>query len=80
MEWYYDEHRVEGPSMKEGDKVYLLQRNLKTRQLSDKLDFKKVGPFTIQEKVAQSNFQLKLPKSMRLRTHVFYISLLEPAP
>ena len=28
---YYDERRVEGPPLKEGDKVYLLRRNLKTR-------------------------------------------------
>jgi hypothetical protein len=31
MERYYDECRVEGPPLEEGDKVYLLCRNLKIR-------------------------------------------------
>jgi len=33
--------------LKEGDKAYLLRKNIKTKRLSDKLDHKKLGPFEI---------------------------------
>jgi hypothetical protein len=80
MKVYYDRHRVEGPPLKEGDKVYLLRRHIRTKRPSNKLDFKKIGPFEIEEKVSSSNYVLKLPKTMRLRTRNFHVSLLEPAP
>ena len=37
------------PQLKEGDKVYLLTKNLKTRKRSKKLDYIKVGLFLITE-------------------------------
>jgi hypothetical protein len=80
MRVHYDKHRVEGPPLEEGDKVFLLTRNLRTKRPSKKLDFKKIGPFKIAKKISTSNYELDLPRTMRLRTHVFHISLLEPAP
>ncbi|AEO55973.1 hypothetical protein MYCTH_2043746, partial [Thermothelomyces thermophilus ATCC 42464] len=80
MKNYYDKHRLEGPRLERGDKVYLIARNLRTKRPSTKLDFKKVGPFVIKERISTSNYRLSLPSSMRLRTDVFHISLLEPAP
>ena len=38
-----------GPQLKEGDRVYLLIKNLKIRKRSKKLDHVKVGPFLITE-------------------------------
>jgi len=35
------------PLLKEGDKVYLYTKNLKSKRLSKKLDYVKVGPFLI---------------------------------
>ena len=64
--------------MKEGDKVYLLRRNIKTTRPSDKLDYVKIGPFRIQEQTGKVNYQLELPKGMRIHP-VFHVSLLEPA-
>ena len=46
---------------------------------SNKLDFKKIGPFKILEKRSTVNYKLELPKGMRIHP-VFHISLLEPAP
>ena len=80
MKKYYDEHRLEGPRLERGDKVYLISRNLRTKRPSKKLDFRKIGPFKVEEKISTSNYRLSLPASMKLRTHVFHISLLEPAP
>ena len=66
------------PAFKRGDKVYLLRKHIKTKRLSTKLDFKKLGPFKILEKISSVNYQLQLPKNSRLHL-VFHVSLLEPA-
>jgi hypothetical protein len=79
MKQYYDKNRLEGPYLARGDKVYLISRNLRTKRLSRKLDFKKLSPFKIDEYILQFNYRLVLPVSMKLRTNVFYISLLELA-
>ncbi|KAL0935757.1 reverse transcriptase domain protein [Colletotrichum truncatum] len=79
MRKYADKTRVEGPTLKEGDSVYLLRRNIKTKRPSDKLDFKKLRPFEITKKVSNVNFKLALPDSIKCHP-VFHISLLEPAP
>jgi hypothetical protein len=76
---YYNQHRLEGPRLKEGDKVYLSRRNIKTTRPSDKLDYKKIGPFEIEKKIGTVNYRLKLPKNMRIHP-VFHVALLEPAP
>jgi len=76
---YYNSKRIEGPTLQEGDKVYLLRKNFKTQRPSDKLDFKKLGPFAIKKVIGPVNYELKLPKTMEMHP-VFHISLLEPAP
>ena len=65
------------PLLKEGDKVYLLQKHIKTQQPSTKLDFKKLGPFEITKKIGPVNFKLKLLDKSKLHP-VFHVSLLEP--
>ena len=66
------------PTLKEGGLVYLLRKHIKTQRLSTKLDFKKLRPFKILEKIGLVNYCLQLPKESRLHL-VFYISLLKPA-
>jgi hypothetical protein len=68
-----------GPTLKEGDKVYLLQKNVATKRLSDKLDHKKLGLFKIVEIKSLVNYRLKLPRTIKIHL-VFYVSLLKPAP
>jgi hypothetical protein len=70
--------RVEGPTLKEGDKVYLWRRNIKTKRASKKLDFLKLGPFKIKSVKGPVNYELYLPKKMRIHP-VFHVSLLEKA-
>jgi len=79
MATYANRKRSVEPPLQKGDKVYLLRRNIDTKRPSDKLDFKKLGPFEIQEKLSTVNFLLKLPYDSRLHP-VFHVSLLEPAP
>ena len=67
-----------GPELKEGNKVYLLRKNVKTKRPSNKLDYKKLGPFKIDKKIGSVNYKLKLPKTIEIYP-VFHISLLELA-
>ncbi|KAK6224224.1 reverse transcriptase domain protein [Colletotrichum tabaci] len=79
MKKYSDPSRMTGPSFEEGDSAYLIRRNIKTKRPSDKLDYKKLGPFEITQKISDVNFKLKLPDTMKVHP-VFHIALLEPAP
>lgn len=62
---------------KEGDHVWLLATNIKSRRPTKKLDDKKLGPFEILERISDYAYRLKLPPTMR--THdVFHAKLLFP--
>jgi transposase InsO family protein len=80
MAKYYDRKHQKGPDFKKGEKVFLLQRNIRTKRPSRKLDHLKLGPFIIEEKIGRVNYRLQLPESMKRIYPVFHISLLEPAP
>jgi hypothetical protein len=73
---YYDGYRNIELILKEKDKVYLIQRNIQTKQLSIKLDHKKLGLFKIKRIIRLVNYKLVLPKTINIYL-VFYISLLE---
>jgi hypothetical protein len=60
-----------------GDKVWLLRRNLKTSHLCNKLDFRRLGPFSVFKQINDVAFRLELPPSMKIHP-VFHVSLLEP--
>lgn len=75
---YVNKKRKTAPLLKEGDKVYLLTKNLRTRRPTKKLDKVKVGPFFISKQISPVNFRLELPKDAKIHP-VFHISLLEPA-
>ena len=79
MAHYYDRKHQKAPELKKGDKVYLLRKNIKTNRPNNKLDFKKLGPYTIKDKINDVTFRLQLPESSKIH-NVFHISLLEPAP
>jgi transposase InsO family protein len=79
----YNKRRTDAPSLKEGEKVYLKRRNfhqkkfhVKTKRSSTKLDNLKLGPFLIDKELGHDNYQLRLPKTMKIHP-VFHISRLE---
>ena len=73
---YYNRKQSVGPSLKEGDKVYLLRKNIATKRLSNKLDYKKLRLFKIIKIKSLVNYYLKLLKTIKIYL-VFYISLLK---
>ncbi|KAG9194056.1 hypothetical protein G6011_04091 [Alternaria panax] len=74
-----NKQRIEGPTFKKGDKVFLSRQNLKTKRPSKKLDNLRVGPFEILEEIGTVNYKLQLPPGMRVHP-VFHKKLLERAP
>src|SRR5258708_40135610 len=78
MTLYANKFRLGRSRLRKGDLVYLLRRNIKIIRPTDKLDFKKIGPFKIKRNIRDINFELHLPLIMRIYL-IFYISLLEPA-
>jgi len=75
-----NKNRVEGPTFKEGDKVFLKRGiHIKTNRPSGKLDHLRLGPFKVIEVRGPVNYKLELPKSMKIHP-VFHVSRLEPAP
>ena len=78
MAKYYNSRRIRGPILKEGDKAYLLRKNIKTTRPSSKLDYTKLGPFRISKVLGPVNYELDLPTKMRIHPN-FHVSLLEPA-
>jgi hypothetical protein len=73
---YYNKYYNIEPMFKEGDKVYLIQRNIQIKQPSTKLDHKKLGLFKIKRITGPVNYELVLPRTMKIHP-VFHISLLE---
>jgi hypothetical protein len=74
---FADTSRLPAPDYKVGDKVWLLRRHISTTRPSDKLDFKRLGPFDITKVLSPAAIQLRLPLSMQVHP-VFHVSLLEP--
>ncbi|KAG8935233.1 hypothetical protein FRC01_005489 [Tulasnella sp. 417] len=77
---YYNQHATAAPVFAPGDMVWLLRKNIKTRRPSDKLDFKRIGPFRVVERIGERDvYRLDLPSSMGKTHPVFNVVYLEPA-
>jgi hypothetical protein len=74
---YYDRYCNIEPIFKGGDKIYLIQQNIQTKQPNAKLDHKKLGLFKIKKVAGLVNYELVLPKTMNIHP-VFHIFFLEP--
>jgi hypothetical protein len=75
---YYNKSKLERSRFRERDLVYLLRRNIKTTRPSDKLDYKKFGPFRVKRNIKNISYELYLLLTIKIY-FIFYISLLEPA-
>ena len=57
--------------------IWLLRRHIKTTRPCDKLDYRRLGPFRILEKINDVTFRLDLPLQLRIHP-IFHSSFLEP--
>ena len=73
---YYNQSREPQPEFNIGNKVWLLRRFVTTKRPCSKLDYTRLGPFIITDKVGTRAFRLKLPSTMMIHP-VFHVSLLE---
>jgi hypothetical protein len=75
---YYNKLKLEGSRFREKDLVYLLRRNIKTTRSSNKLDYKKFGPFKVKRNIKNISYELYLSLTIRIYL-IFHIFLLESA-
>ena len=75
---YYNQKVSEGLDLKKGDKVYLLTKNFKSKRLSKKLNYIKIGLFKIISKVMEVLYRLNLLLKIKIYL-VYYIAMLKPA-
>ena len=66
MKRYYNTKRFKGPDLKEGDRVWLLYKNFKSWQLSKKLDYVRLGPFKVKQRVLLVMYKLNLLAKMKI--------------
>jgi len=66
MRKYYNLKKFKGLDLKKGDKVWLLYKNFKLRQLSKKLDYVKIRLFKIIEKISEVMYRLDLLTKMKI--------------
>ena len=78
--FYHNQHHAGALTLKERNKVYLLQKNIKMTRSSNKLNHVKIKPFKIIRDIKETSFELKLLKEMCWKHPVFYIFLLKSAP
>jgi len=61
---YYNQQHQEALKFRKRDKVYLLRKNIKIQRPNNKLNFKKIGPFEIEEQIGKVNYKLRLLENM----------------
>lgn len=61
-----------------GDLVWLSRRHLKTKRPSNKLDVRRIGPFTVKRMIGRNAAELILPANLSRLHPVFNVSLLMP--
>ena len=66
-----------GPDLKRENKVWLLYKNILSRQLSKKLNYIKLGLFKIKKKVTEVNYKLDLLAKIKIHL-IQYIAILKP--
>ena len=64
MIYYVNLKRSRRSIFKEGDKAYLLRKNIKTTKLSNKLDYTKLGSYRIKKILGLINYKLDLSKKI----------------
>jgi transposase InsO family protein len=73
----YDRWKNDAPQLRPGDRVWLETTHLSTDRPSPKLDWKRIGPLKILERLGPLTYRVELPATYKIH-NVFHISLLTP--
>lgn len=71
-------HRTPSQAYEVGDRVLLSAKNIRRAREARKLDWKRIGLYTIEKVISPYAYCLKLPDSVHLHP-VFHVSLLDQA-
>src|SRR3954471_10676209 len=77
MVYYYNRKYTKPPPLKEGDKVWLLRKNITLKRPNKKLDYKNLGPYPIKRKLSEEIYKLNLLKYLGIHP-IFHVLLLIP--
>jgi hypothetical protein len=77
MEKGANRNRIPAPRILEGTKVWLDARHIRTVRPSQKLDWKRLGPYVVKRMVSPYAYELELPVGLKIHP-VHHVSLLEP--
>ena len=78
MKKYYNQKKLKGLTFSEENMVYLAIKNIITKRLNKKLDYKYLRLYKVIKRILENNYQLDLPPKVRIYL-IFYISLLKDA-
>ncbi|SOV07143.1 uncharacterized protein UDID_18780 [Ustilago sp. UG-2017a] len=73
----FDQHRLPAPQFRPGDRVWLSADNIRSLRPTKKLDYRRLGPFSVSEIISSHAYRLQLPPSMKIH-NVFHVDRLEP--
>ena len=69
--------RIPAPNIQEGSQVWVDARDVRTTRLTQKLDSKRLGPFTVVRQISPYAYEVELPTSIQIHT-VQPVSLSHP--
>ncbi|SOV05431.1 uncharacterized protein UDID_18426 [Ustilago sp. UG-2017a] len=73
----FDKHQLPAPQFQPGDRVWLSADNIRSLHPTKKLDYRRLGPFSVSEVISSHAYCLQLPPSMKIH-NVFHVDRLEP--
>ncbi|SOV04857.1 uncharacterized protein UDID_17215 [Ustilago sp. UG-2017a] len=73
----FDKRRLPAPQFRPGDRVWLSADNIRSLRPTKKLDYHRLGPFSVSEIISSHAYRLQLPPSMKIH-NVFHVDRLEP--
>ena len=78
MAQFYDVHQHEAPRYSIGNKVWLSSENIRMTRPTKKLNYKWLGPYTINRVISRNAYRLKLRASFGQVHPIFSVTLLRP--
>jgi len=73
MKRYYDRCRTPAPVFNPGNKVFLDTSDIRTTRPSQKLSYRWLGPFVVEQRIGPMAYRLKLPHRMKQLHPVFNV-------